>query len=71
MPGKSLATSLKRKRRALNKTKVRGQYLLHALRRRRRAVGSHSLRMVRLLRMSNSTNLSKEGLPHAWPLDKR
>ena len=51
--------------------KVRGQYLLHAPRRRRRDVGSHSPQMVRLLRMSNSANLSKEGLPHAWPLDKR
>ncbi len=43
----------------------------HAPRRWRRAVGFHSPRMVRLLRMSNSANLSKEGLPHAWPLDKR
>jgi hypothetical protein len=34
-------------------------------------LGFHSPRMVRLLRMSNSANLSKEGLPHAWPLDKR
>src|SRR5271166_2137800 len=38
----------------------------HAPRRWRRAVGSHSPRMARLLGMSNSASLSKEGLPHAW-----
>src|SRR5271157_1547417 len=43
----------------------------HAPRRWRRAVGSYSPRMARLLRMSNFANLSKEGLPHDWPLDKR